>query len=176
MTVLQRFSQLLIAIAMIGFSMLLLMKDQKAYPVIITMCSLALIIYGLQMLWYFWNMARFMVGGWSIFFRGILALDFGLFTGSLVTVPHIYILIYLSGTMAFSGIIGMLRARESWKIQGPWRLKALQGLVEIIIALACFFFMRSPRLVVDIFASGLIFSAFMRIINAFRRTPVVTID
>ena len=45
----------------------------------------------------------------------------------LVLVPHIYMLLYLSGTLAFSAIVDLLRAKEAKTIQSPWKMKALQG-------------------------------------------------
>lgn len=43
----------------------------------------------------------------------------------LVLVPHIYMLLYLSGTLAFSAIVDLLRAKEAKTIQSPWKMKAL---------------------------------------------------
>ena len=45
----------------------------------------------------------------------------------LVLVPHIYMLLYLSGTLAFLAIVDLLRAKEAKTIQSPWKMKALQG-------------------------------------------------
>ena len=176
MTVWQRIGQLFIGMVMLCLSVLLILEGQKAYPVIIVIYSLALEALGLRMIWYYFRMARHMVGGTNILFRGILSFDFGMFAGSLVLVPSLYILAYLSATMAFSGLVDLLRGREARRIQGPFKLKTFTGVVKTVTALSCLIFMRTPALVVDIFSVGMVFSAVMRIVNAFRRTPVILID
>lgn len=176
MTIRQKISQVLAGILMLCLSVLLIIWGEKAYPLILGIYCLVLEVAGLRMIWYYMRMARFMVGGLTILYRGILAFDFGLFAGSLAFVPSIYVLLYLCGTMAFSGIVDLLRAREAKGVQGHYKLKTFQGIVIIIIALLCIFFMRQQEMVVDIYAIGLVFSAIMRIVNAFRTAPIIVID
>lgn len=176
MTIWQRIRQIVIGLVLLPAGFLLMMFGGEVYPLIIGLYSLALEIYGVRKVWYFFRMARYMTGGRRILYRGILAFDFGIFAGSLVRVPQIYILLYLTGTMAFSGLVDILRARESREIEGPWKMKTFQGATEIGVAVLCVLFLRSTDYVVDIFAMGLIFSAVMRILSAFRRTPVIMID
>lgn len=176
MTIWQRLRQIIIGLVLFPVGILLMLFGGEVYPLIIGLYSLALEIYGVRKVWYFIRMARFMTGGRRILYRGILAFDFGIFAGSLVWVPQIYILLYLTGTMAFSGLVDMLRAKESKDIDGPWKMKMFQGATEIGVAVLCVLFLRTTDYVVDIFAVGLIFSAVMRILSAFRRTPVIMID
>lgn len=176
MTIWQKITQITIAVVMIALGVLLIVFGEDAYKAVIGLYSLALELMGIRMLVFYFRMARFMVGGRNILYRGILAFDFGVFAGSLVRVPQIYVLLFLSGTLAFSGLVDILRANESRGIAGAWKLKTFQGAMEILIALICIIFMRTSTLVVYVFSVGLIFSALMRIINAFRRTPMIRID
>ena len=176
MTLRQRTREVLIGLGMLVLAILLIALDEKAYPLIVAIYSIALELRGFRQIWYYLTMARHMVGGRNILYRGILLIDAGVFTGSLIQVPQIYILIYLTGTLAFAAAVDLLRAREAKGIHGPWKFKTGQGLVELGIALICLIFLHTQSLVVDIFSVGFIISAFMRIAGAFRRSPVITIS
>lgn len=176
MTIWQRLRKMLWGILMILIGLALIFFGEEAYMVIIGIFSLTLEIMGLRMLWFYFRMARHMVGGRNILFRGILFFDFGVFTGSLAWVPRMYILMYLAGMLIFSGVIDLLNAREAKAIESSWKLKTFQGGCKEVIAAGCLIFMRSGTRVVYICALGFIFSAIMNIINSFRRTKVITID
>ncbi|MCR5675028.1 MAG: DUF308 domain-containing protein [Lachnospiraceae bacterium] len=176
MTIRQRFQQVFVGVLMLAFGAVMIAYDEESYPFIIALYSLALELQGFRLIWYFFTMARLMVGGKSILYRGILFIDFGVFTGSLVFVPQIYILIYLSGTLALSAMIDLLRSREARAIHSPWKLKTFQGAVELITAVICLVFLHSTAMVVDIFSAVFIFSGVMRIVSAFRRMPVITVS
>ena len=176
MTIRQRVQQIMLGMIMILFALIMIAYDEKSYPFIVAFYAIALEFQGYRLIWYYITMARHMVGGRSILYRGILFVDFGVFTGSLVFVPHIYVLLYLTGTLAFSAVVDLLRAKEAKTIQSPWKMKALQGTMELVTAMICMLFMHTPTLVVDVCSAGFLFSALTRIINAFRRMPVVTIS
>ena len=108
---------------MVLFALLMITFDEKAYPVIVGVYATALEFMGIRLIWYYFTMARHMVGGRSILYRGVLFVDFGVFTGSLALVPHIYVLLYLAGTLAFSAVVDLLRAKEAKGIDSPWKLK-----------------------------------------------------
>lgn len=176
MTKWQKLRNILLAASMILIGVAMLVFGEKTYMGIIGIFSLTLEIMGLHMLWFYFRMARHMVGGRNILFRGILFFDFGIFTGSLVWVPRAYVLMYLAGTLAFSGVVNLLGATESRRIQSSWRFKTFQGVVKILFSIICLIFMRSGARVVYICAVGFIFSAVMNIANTFRRQQVITID
>ncbi len=176
MTIWQRIRKALWGIFMILIGLMLMIFGEEAYMVIIGVFSLTLEIMGLRMLWFYFRMARHMVGGRNILFRGIFFFDFGVFTGSLMVVPKMYVLMYLAGTLIFSGVVDLLNARAAKAIESSWKLRTLQGGCKEVIAAGCLIFMRSGARVVYICAVGFIFSAIMTIINSFRRTQVITID
>ena len=176
MTIWQKVKNVLLAVSMIAIGVAMIFYGEKAYFVIIALFSIALEIMGLRKLMFSFSMARHMVGGRNILFRGILFFDFGIFTGSLVWVPKGYILVYLAGTLAFSGVVNIIGATEAKRIESSWKFKTFQGIVKILFAIICLIFMRSEVRVVDICAIGFILSAVMSIANTFRRQQVITID
>ena len=176
MTIWQKIKNVLLSVSMIVIGVAMLFYGEKAYMAIIGLFSLALEIMGLRMLIFYFGMARYMVGGRNILFRGILFFDFGIFTGSLVWVPKAYVLMYLAGTLAFSGIVNLLGANEARRIQSSWRFKAFQGVVKMLVAIMCLILTRSGARFVYICAAGFIFSAVMNIVNTFRHQQVITID
>lgn len=176
MTIWQKIENVMLAVSMILMGIVLLVFGEKAYMAIIGVFALSMEIMGIRKLWYYFSMARYMVGGRNILFIGILFFDFGVLTGSLVWVPKIYVLMYLAGTLAFSGLVNLVGANESRRIQSSWKLKTFQGVVKLIFAVSCLIFMGSGARVVNICAIGFILSAVMSIANTFRRQQVITID
>jgi uncharacterized membrane protein HdeD (DUF308 family) len=176
MTIWQRLRMIIASLVTILVGATLLFFGEKAYMAIIGVFSLTLELMGIRMLWYYFRMARLMVGGRNILFRGILYFDFGVFTGALAWVPRVYVLMYLAGTLAFSGIVNVIGASEAREIQSNWKFKAFTGTGKLLIAISCLIFMRSGTQVVDICAIGFIFSALTGIAGACRRQHVITID
>ena len=116
------------------------------------------------------------VGGKLLLYVSLIALDLGVFTATLLDTPGIYIILYLIGAHAFSGAINIMRALEARRYGGAWRVNAMQGAVGLLVALACVVFLRRTDILVYIYSAGLIYSAAMRIVTAFRRTAIVYIQ
>ena len=117
-----------------------------------------------------------MAGGKTLLFRGILCLDIGVFSGSVLRLPTIYPMLYFMGLMAFNGLVDILRAFEARKIAGAWRLRLSQGLVNILAVVLCLaFFRHDARVVVVICSVNLIYSALVRIFLALRPSRVVLV-
>ena len=70
MTIWQKLKNVLSAVLMILIGIVMLLFGEKAYMVIISVFSLTLEIMGLRMLVFYFSMARYMVGGRNILFRG----------------------------------------------------------------------------------------------------------
>ena len=168
--------EILASFWLILISILLFALGESAYQILILFYSVMMGLYGLRLLVYYFAMARYMVGGKAMLYRGILFFDFSTFAATLVRLPHVYILLYLAGTLAFSGIVDVLRALEARKIQGAWKLKISQGLICILTAGISIVFWHSPEMVVYNFAIGLVYSAIVRVINAFRSAPVIVVQ
>ena len=178
MTVFQRIRSILLGLVMIGIAIALIddTSDQK-YMVIISIVALGLALQGLKDIIFYFTMAKHMVGGKMILFQGVVVLDFALLTASLTDVPRIYILLYLVGIHAFSGVIETMRAMEARRtVAGPWKLKLSHGIINFALALSCLIFIKNTNTAVMIYSIGLIYSAVIRIITAFRKTAFVVIE
>lgn len=112
-----------------------------------------------------------------ILIQGAIIFDFAILTSALASVPKIYILLYLIGIHAFSGIVEILRAMEAKNsVEGPWKIKFGHGIVNLALATACLIFIRNSNTAIMIYSIGLIYSAIMRIFNAFQRTSFILIQ
>ena len=142
--------------------------------------SLALLVLGIRSLYYYFSMARYMVDGRKSLYKGIILLNFALFTASLKDIPIAYIILYLIGIYAFAGVVDILRVRDARSMDASsWKLKMLTGAGNLIIVILCLYFgfvRDSVDMVVYIFAAGLFYSGLMRIISAFRRSEIVYIQ
>ena len=161
---------------MILFGILLFVSPDDSYVLVISILSLTFALMGFRNLVYYFTMARFMVNGRLILFKGVILLDFGLLSASLIDMPKISLIIYLVVIHAFSGLIEILRAMEAKGYGASWKLKLSHGIVDILLALCCLVFIRMANMAIYIYAAGLIYSASIRIITAFRRTALVYIQ
>ena len=130
--------------------------------------SVSLTLYGLRVLLYYFSMARHMVGGKRILYQGLIIFDLGIFTLTVVDNPKIYIILYLLGIHAFAG-----------RFEGPWRMDMASGVVNVsiaILAVVCGFFLNNMQDIVYIYASGLFYSAVLKIVNALRKTSIIYIQ
>ena len=173
-----RIRNVFIGIFMILLSFAMMISDpEDSFLIAAVMLSLALLFTGIRSLAFYFTMARNMVGGKSQLYAGLIVMDFGIFTLMLTEMPHIYLILYLIGTHAFSGAIDILRSLEA-KRNGAssWKLKVSQGAVNLIVAVLCLFSLESVRMLVIIYCLGLMYSAAVRIISAFRKTAIVYIQ
>ena len=72
MTRINRIENFLIGLLMIAGSIALAINPEESLPVITAIMSVSLWIYGIRMMVYYLMMARHMVGGLRVLFRGIL--------------------------------------------------------------------------------------------------------
>ncbi len=143
------------------------------YYIVALILSISLVVYGIRQLVYYFTMARHMVGGRLILYFGVIIFDAGIFVLSISDIPVYYIMIYLIILHAFSGVIDILRVLEARRFRsGSWKLTLTSGIINLLVAILCAVFIRSPEIAVIIFAAGLLYSGVIRIISAFRRTKL----
>ena len=176
MTLWQRISRVLTALLIIAAAVLLLFLGEEGYMIVITILSFYLLIYTMRMLVFYFRMARYMVGGRQMLYRGILLFDLALFALSLSSVPTIYVMIYLIGMMIFSGVVDVMNAMSSKKLKGRWKLRMFRGVVSVFFGFLCLFTMNTPKMAVLIYSVSLIYNGIMRLISAFRPTAVIAIQ
>ena len=171
MTKLQRIRNSIYGAAMMVVAILLTVFPKDAYGAVIVLLALSLLVSSIASLLYYFTMARFMVGGKMVLYRGVIILDFAIFTGTLVDVPRAYILIYLAVIHLFSGLVEILRSRETRGTGGRgWRLKLFHGLLNVAVSVSCIVFARKTNAAVYIYCAGIFYSGLIRLIQSFRKT------
>ncbi len=177
MGIAKRIENLIIAFFMIISGIIMIYDAESGYIFVVSILSLSLAVYSIKTLIYYFSMARYMVGGKRMLYTGVILLEFAIFTMSLTDVPRFYIILYLAGCHIFSGIVYILRALEAKRLMASiWKYNMLFGMGNILIAIACFVFSRSAGTIPVIYGAGLIYSAVLRIIQAFKKTAIVYIS
>ncbi len=178
MTLFQRIRGVFIGLLMMAVAVIFIVEpSDNAYTFVIAVLTTGLAVKGLKDIIFYFTMARHMVGGGMIFIQGVIVLDFALLTSSLSDVPKIYILLYLVAVHAFSGVVEILRAMEARRmVSGPWKMKFSHGVVDLLLAISCFIFIRRTHTALIIYSVGLLYSALMRIINSLRKTTFILIE
>lgn len=175
MTNLQKIGYTLEGLLMLVGVAALLYEPAEGYRLIGTILSLVLLVDGVRSLGFYFTMARSMVGGRLILFRGIIALDLGMFAYTLQEIPPVYILLYLLIANLFAGAVDVLRAMEAKRMESRWRLHLANGVANILLAISCGLCFRNLTLLAYVYAAGLFCSACLRIAQAFRKTAIVYI-
>ena len=172
----QKIRNIIIALLMIIFAAALIIDPEDGILLVAAALGIILLVYGIQKIIYYFSMAMHMVGGKLMLYIGIVVLDAGLFILTLSDVPRIYIVLYLVGINAFSGVIGILRAFELKGAGAGWKFKFASSLFQILIGAASLVFIKNTQIVVYIFAAGLLYSAIERIVSSFRKTKIIYIQ
>ena len=173
----QRIKNVLIGILIILGAVILIAFPEEGIIITASILSLSLFVYGIKTLIYYITMTRHMVGGRIMLYLAVVVLDLGMFTMMLTNIPKMYIALYLVVVYAFSGAIDILRALEAKKYQAPsWRFSLISGIISVVIAILCIVFIGSTNMIVYLYSAGLIYSAIVRIITAFRKTAIVYIQ
>ena len=163
------------ALMILGAVIIMLVKE-TGYIIVLLILATSLLVYAIKQIYYYFSMARHMVGGGIIFIEGVILLDLALFTFSVNEIPQQYVMIYLLLYHVFYGVISILRATEAVKMQSPgWVWKLIEGVVIILIAAVGMVFSGSAATVSLIYAIGLIYSAVLSFIEVFKKEETVLV-
>ena len=157
------------------YAAILFAAGEEGYPVVVTLISLSMLVRGANYLIYYLRMARHMVGGKSILFNGIIALDLGLFASTLTDVPPACIMLYLMATHLYSGVVDVMHALESKRLGSHWRLSFAYGAANVLLAALCAVSLNAPERLAMIYAAGLFYTGCLRIASAVRRSAIAYI-
>lgn len=179
MSNLQRTKEVCKALVMILFGLLLLIAPEEGYYLVTVVLSISLTVSGIRSLVFYFTMARHMIGGKEVLYKGLILMDVGLFTFTMVDIPLVYVICYILICHAFAGAVDIMKAFEARKIESPaWKASMTYGVCNLAIAVGTFvagILRGSASAVVWIYSAGLIYSAFARIRTAFRKTAIVYI-
>lgn len=173
----QRIKSILFGAVILLVAVILIAFPEEGLVITASIMSISLFIYGVKTLIYYFSMARHMVGGRIMLYLSIIVLDLGMFAMMMTNIPKIYIVLYLLVVYAFAGAIGILRALEAKKYQASsWKFSLISGIINLVIAILCIVFIGSTKMIVYFYCVGLIYSAIVRIVTAFRKTAIVYIQ
>ena len=180
MTLTQRIRRILGAVILAVCSVAIILLGDHGILLAALVISLSLILYAVRTLVYYFFMARHMVDGKYILFKGVILLDLGILTLSISDNASRFLILYLLGAHVFSGGISILRSLEARRFGAvSWRLRLTEGILNLLIASAALIFglfLGSLRIVSWIYASGLFYSAVLKTIGAFQKTAIVYIQ
>ena len=172
----QRIKEVVIGLLSLAFAAVMMAFPETGCSVIMLVICATLIFGGLGKIVYYFAMARHMVGGKTALYAGTLLFDLGMLAGSLATAPQNFLVLALLGGHLFTGAVGVAQAITERNMESPvWKWTLAQGLANIIIAMMCIAFRKSPTTMVYLYCAGMIYSACVRIAKAFRRTAIVYI-
>lgn len=171
----QRVKEILLGLLSIAGAAIMSLNPDFGYALVVLILCISLVLCGIEKIGYYFTMGRYMVGGRSVLYLGILLLDVGILAGSLSSTPQAFVMAYLLAGHMLDGVVLIMRAREQHGFDAPWRLTLAQGIANILIGLTCIVFVRSIRLAVYVYCVGLVYSSCLRIASAFRRTSIVYI-
>ena len=175
----QRIKNIILGLIMIGFAVLIIRLPEEGFLSVVVVIGLLLFLYGFRLLWYYFTMARHMVGGKSSLYQAVIIIDLALFTGSIASMNSFIIMFYLLGVFAFTGVIDILRAFETKRFGGAWKGKFFTGCVLVLFAVLMLILgviQGDKTILVYGFAVSVIYAGLMRIITAFRKTAIVYIQ
>ena len=177
MTKLQRIRTVLSALVMFLCCGVIVRWPDEGFFLILAIVCVSTLVRGLSALVYYVTMAKHMVGGKLQLYKGIILMDIGLFFTTLEDVPTIYLVLYLAIGNLLAGVINILHALETRKMEsGAWKLNMTASLVNIISGIACLLCVSIQLVPVYIYAAGLFYTACLRIVSAFRRSAIVYIS
>ena len=180
MNKLQRIKEIVFGIALIALAFLLALIPENNLQLVAFIISLSLLIYGARLMWYYFSMARHMVGGKATLYQGVIVLDIALFSFSFMTISPHAVAVYLMLIFAVSGGIDILRSVESKKTGvSSWKWRFIVGCIRIVAAIGLLIagaFFHSVRILVIGFCADLVYMGIVRIVRALRRTAIIYIQ
>lgn len=173
---LRRFTNVAFGLVMIACSIALMLFPETALIVVAVVLGAWLVAFGVRNLVYYFSMARHMVGGLSLLFVALIAIDLGAFAFTLINNPRPAVVLYLIGCNAFTGLVSIMRAVESKSLDSRWKPSLIHGIISFALVVTCLVFMGSDQIIVAILCFGLIYGACVRIASAARPTEIVYIQ
>ena len=159
---------------------ILFLLGSDGFKFIMDVISITFIISGLNQIIFYFRLARHMIGGKAVLIKGLITLDIGALTVSMLDSTELLIISYILGCHLISGVIDVLKTNEARQLKSPhWKLDFTVGVGNILMAIICFICaigVGSIILVIYLYAFVLVYSAINRIASAFRRTEIVYIQ
>lgn len=176
MSKLQRFNSFVGGLLTVFFGYALYMAPFMGVDMISIVMTATLLLLGIRNLYFYFSMAKHMVGGKKSLIYGIILIDLGVCAYMMQSFPPVYVMIYLLVIHSFYGATDIMVALRARRLKSKtWRIKLLTGLGNLTLGvLAIVFGFTGDDIfnVIYIYALGVAYTGIMRMANAFRRTAV----
>lgn len=176
----QRVKSFFRGIATLLLALILFLFAEDSLIIISLIICLSLLFYGVRLIWYYFTMAKHMVGGKSTLYQAVILLDLGLFTASVSALDNFIVLIYLLVIYVFSGFIDIMRALEAKRVgSASWKLRLIGGIAGVVFAVLLVIigiFAGNSSFLVYGYGISMVYSGVLRLIAAFRKTAIVYIQ
>lgn len=176
----KRITNILVALVMIAAAIGLTLYTEVAMPFMLAFIGIGFTIKGLSTLLYYYSTARFMVGGKTVLYRGIILLEFGLFTSSLADHPGPFVIMYLAAVNLYSGVVQLLRVIETFRLKSRrWIFILLHSLFYFAMGFGVIYaglVQGRTDIAAYAYSLGITASALNRIRMSFARTDIVYIQ
>lgn len=174
MSLVKKILTLITSLLMVLVAIGLVIEQEIGYYAMLLILIGVLAVKAVQSVWYYFSMARHMVGGLFYFYQAVLFVDLTLTAPLLLVAPRWIVALYLNGVIAFSGVIDILRATDQKKMQWPqWKLRMVLGISKILFAVIAMIVMRSPEMLTRIYSFVLVYTAIIRVMNVYRSKNIV---
>ena len=94
MTKVQRVEKVLAGLFMLLCCFVMIADPEDGFYLVALILSVSLFLYAVRCIIFYFAMSRYMVGGKSMLFQGIIVLDLAVFTISMVDDPKYFIILY----------------------------------------------------------------------------------
>jgi len=173
----QRINNIIMGVLMILCGLLLISDIDDGYKLVILLVEISLFIDAIKNIVYYFTMARHMVDGRKMLYRGVFSLDLALFAWAIMDVPGFMIVIYIDVVIGFMGGVTVFKAFQERKLGHEiWKKDMLKGALILIIFLAMIPMAKSVRTCVILYAIGIIASGIRHIIKAIKKPQLIIIQ
>lgn len=180
MTKLQRIWNVISGLVLLAVAFVFFLDPENGLDVAVWLLGLSFYYRGFGGIWYYLTMARHMVDGRTVLYRGLIYLDLAMLTSTMLGCNALILMLYLAGVNAFTGLVEVLRSREKKSAGDPgWKFQAAYGAASLTVAAALAIsslYLQSIRLIIYVYAAGLVYKSIVRLSSAFRRTAIVFIQ
>lgn len=154
----------------------ILIDPESGYMILLLIMELWLLFSGIKQMIYYFSMAKYKVGGLTTLYKSILIIDVSLLFLGMNNAPRKLIMIVLAFSLAFNGVVYIMKAMKSKKLESAtWKSQLIRGILMFLVAIVCIIFINSTRIAAVVYGLSLIAVAVSDIIDATRRTAIIYI-
>jgi len=177
MTKMMRIRNIIVSLIMIFISLVLFIDGDEGFTVVSVFLCLSLFATAIKELYYYFSMARYMVGGRRVFYKGVVLLSFAFSAITFDDLPKIAVLVYLVALLFIGNLFDVLGALDLKKVgSNKWISKFCVGMLGIILSIVCLLYYKKPEIVTYMYAVGLFYTSVAKIINSCRKTSIIYIQ